>query len=221
MSSQADASRPVVTRTLFGLVGGMLLSALVACDNRDAPSAETLERGSIPYTRIESIRIDGRELTVTFTGSAAYDPDNPCSAAYQLEVNENAAPLEIGVWAVPHPLRGPDVGCTLLGHFREETTRLASTYNGTTIWDLAGYLRHLQPPDTLPVLQPADGWVEAASTDMPFEPNGGWQVTYQQGVWVAWSTTHPLHRPHWILPFVGTENPVVGADGLEPPTSSL
>ena len=69
--------------------------------------------------------------------------------------------------------------CSAVGHFRELTIDLPTPFDGTTVYDLAGYVHFLSPPAGLVEVHGLPrGWVLRSERSVEESPTGAWQRTY-------------------------------------------
>lgn len=103
---------------------------------------------------------DRLSVRVDFIGGQEFDPDNPCSVAYEGTAEIVGDELEIGIFAQQHPKTLPeDWACELMGYPRTLVLDLSEPFKGTRVRDLAGQLILLEPPDDLAQISGLpDGW---------------------------------------------------------------
>lgn len=90
---------------------------------------------------------DRQSVRVEFIGGQEFDPDNPCSVAYEGTAKVVGDELEIGIYAQQHPMPlPPDTGCDAGGYSRALTIRLDEPFTGSVVRDLAGQVLLLEPP---------------------------------------------------------------------------
>lgn len=102
---------------------------------------------------------DRRSVRINFIGSEEFDPDNPCSNAYEGTAEIVGDELEIGIYAQQHPKPlAPGTACDAMGHPRTLTLEL-EPFTGTVVRDLAGQVFLLEPPaDQAQIRALPDGW---------------------------------------------------------------
>lgn len=82
---------------------------------------------------------DRRSVTVEFIGGAEFDPNDPCSVAYDGTTRVVDEELQIGIFARRHPKPlPPNTACSGVGYARELVLRLDEPFTGSTIRSLAG-----------------------------------------------------------------------------------
>lgn len=125
------------------------MALLAACAAFEPP----LDGEAVPHDpnplRVGSATVadDGRSVEVTFTGGKEFDPDDPCSVAYEASAEVNGDALMIGIVALPHPGRFPEGwGCDAMGYGRTVVIPLDEPFEGTTVRDLTGQVLFLGPP---------------------------------------------------------------------------
>jgi hypothetical protein len=93
---------------------------------------------------------DGRSLHVDFIGGREFDPNDPCSIAYQGSARVVDDELEIGVYPQKHPMPLPSgTACDMAGHTRTISLALETPFAGIVVHDLSGQRLLLGPPPAL------------------------------------------------------------------------
>ena len=148
-------------RTIRSIVGAAIAGALVACgattpiDGEPAPIPD----GPVRFENV--ILADDRlSVRVDFIGGREFAPDEPCSIAYEGTTEIVGEELEIGIYAIQHPMPlAPDQGCDAMGHSRTLTLPLEEPFEGTVVRDVAGQVLFLAPPPGLALVGALpDGW---------------------------------------------------------------
>lgn len=128
---------------------------------------------------------DKRAVTLDFTGGKPFDPNDPCSTDYVAvgEVRDDileVAAIETvssGEMLPEQPADG--IFCTAEGHARTVVLQLPEPFLGSTVHDLAGYVRFLAAPNGLVELTGLpQAWKLRAENDVGGSPTGRWQRRY-------------------------------------------
>jgi len=143
---------------------------------------------------------DRQSVRVEFIGGQEFDPDNPCSVAYEGTAKLVGDELEIGIYAQQHPMPlPPDTGCDAGGYSRALTIRLDEPFTGSVVRDLAGQVLLLEPPaGSVEIVSLPDDWelrregnVLGSSTPRSIEINGQAATFHPPGptgeIAVVWS----------------------------------
>jgi hypothetical protein len=144
------------------LIGTVLLTSLVACgqsgqrvaSRNDAPepststtltaaSARNAPDGLGPGSWTEARTANhGRGIVILFVGGPEYDPANPCTVDYRLEVEETSSQVRVRISGThppdrrPPPPSGIAYSCTSEGHFRSVTADLAQPLGSRQLVDV-------------------------------------------------------------------------------------
>lgn len=144
------------------LIAAMTLATAVSACGWILPFPVELPRRGDHPSMVEGVAIadDHRSVDVAFIGGPEFDPDNPCSVAYDGTARVVGDELEIGIYALEHPTPiPPDTSCGLVGFPRTITLLLDEPFNGLIVRDLAGQVLLLGPPPTLAEVRGLpDGW---------------------------------------------------------------
>lgn len=143
------------------LVGVMISVALVSCgvpvaiDRSHAPIPD----GPISFEGVTLVD-DGRSVRVDFIGGPEFDPNDPCSIAYEGTAEVVGEELRIGIFAIQHPMPlPPEQGCASMGYSRSIVLSLSEPFEGSVIRDLAGGVLFLEaPPGLATIGELPDGW---------------------------------------------------------------
>ena len=147
-------------------------------------------------TRVDdaAISVDGRTLTLGFTGGLAYTPADFCSTDYAPWAAAAGADLDVALALVSHPDQAtapPNGGCAAVGHGYTFHLRLPAPFAGSTVHDLAGGTLWVRPPS---------GLVE------PQALPPGWQL--------QWSGDEPAAEPPlWVRVYAPAGSQVTGGNG--------
>ena len=123
---------------------GFLLASCSVLIDESASSARLQ-----PPIRIDEATLGdgGRTLRLDFTGGPEFDPTNPCTVQYEVDVQDAGDVLQVGIYALRHPATPVGgVFCTDEGHFRSLIVSLEEPFGGTQIRDLAGQVIEIQIP---------------------------------------------------------------------------
>lgn len=123
---------------------------------------------------------DRRSVRVDFTGSSEFDPDNPCSNAYEGTAEIVGDELEIGIYTQQHPKPlAPGTACDAMGHPRTLRLELDQPFTGTVVRDLAGQVFLLEPPAGLAEIGALpEGWELRREGNVLETTTARWQRTW-------------------------------------------
>ena len=134
------------TAVLAALVVGAALCACAATSQLITDENAPISDGPVSFEYV-MLADDGRSVRVDFVGGKEFDPDDPCSVAYQHTTEIVGEELEIGIYAEQHPKPlPPDTGCAAMGYSRTLTLDLDEPFTGSVVRDLAGQVFMLAPP---------------------------------------------------------------------------
>lgn len=122
-------------RGMTGVGPAVFVALLTACA---APSFAPVADGPL---HVDSVTLaeDRRSVLVEFIGGAEFDPNDPCSVAYDGTVEVVGDELQVGILAHRHPKPlPPNTACSAVGYARELVLRLDEPFTGGTIRSLAG-----------------------------------------------------------------------------------
>ena len=92
--------------------------------------------------RVETVTLadDRRSVRLEFTGAAEFDPNDPCSLAYEGSAQIEGDVLQVAVLPQPHPMPlAEGTGCDAIGYARHLDIALDEPFAGNRVHDLAGY----------------------------------------------------------------------------------
>lgn len=126
---------------------------------------------------------DGRRLLIVLVGGPAYREDDPCTVAYDADVQESASEVRMTIMSASPPAQG-EFGCTSEGHFRSVEVTLAASLGTRRLIEVQ-FDREQPVFDGARLLEPTwlpDGFVlgtEAAGYPDPEEVRS-WQRTWSE-----------------------------------------
>jgi hypothetical protein len=126
----------------------ILAVALCACGVLPLPAVEPDPELRDPLS-VERVVLaaDRQSVEVDFIGGRDFDPDDPCSVAYDGTGEVVDEVLVIGIYAQPHPQPlPPNMGCDAIGFGRSMTLELDEPFAGSVVHDLGGQVLFLEPP---------------------------------------------------------------------------
>lgn len=134
------------TSFLATLIAG---TALAGCGTMPMPIGDEFAPVPDGPVRFDNVVLaeDRRSVRIDFIGSREFDPDNPCSNAYEGTAEIVGDELEIGIYAQQHPKPlAPGTACDAMGHPRTLALDLDEPFTGTVVRDVAGQVFLLEPP---------------------------------------------------------------------------
>ncbi|MCB9388047.1 MAG: PASTA domain-containing protein [Acidimicrobiia bacterium] len=93
----------------------------------DMPPPNAVFDGVFTYWDVEDVQVNGRWITIQFTGGSEYDAESQCSHGYSIEAEEtdDAVTLTITEWRPPtKDLSDLNVACTAVGFGRQVRVEL-------------------------------------------------------------------------------------------------
>jgi hypothetical protein len=136
------------------------------------PEPPAGDRARVDEATVDS---DGRTLTLSFIGGAAYAPSDFCSTDYVPWVGSAGADLDVAVVRVSDPDQAtapPDGACAGAGHRYTFHLSLPAPFAGSTLHDAAGGTLWVRPPTGLvePQVVPSGWQLRWSAEDSGAEP---------------------------------------------------